>query len=128
MDRMMIEAVHDRGFHEALVLTKALARAAGYWDLSNRQLGDMIGLSEATISRLRNGSYVLDQGSKPWQLSVLFLRAYRGLDAYMGGHTGNEKRWLAASNSTLGGVPLELMRNVEGLAHVVQYVDYMRGQ
>lgn len=124
----MTRIVRNREANEAAVLTKALGRAAEYWGLSNKQLGEMIGLSEATISRLRNGTYTLEVDSKPWQLSVLLLRTYRGLDAYMGGHTENEKRWLAAKNDGLGGVPIELMRNVEGLASVVQYVDYMRGQ
>lgn len=124
----MTRVLRNKEANEALVLTKALGRAAEYWGLSNKQLGEMIGLSEATISRLHHGAYVLEQGSKPWQLSVLLLRTYRGLDAYMGGHTENEKLWLAAKNDALGGVPIELMRSVEGLASVVQYVDYMRGQ
>ena len=116
-----------RDVNEALVLTKALGRAADDWGISNKHLGEIIGLSEATISRLKNGQYVLEHKSKPWQLSVLVLRAYRGLDAYMGGHIANEKSWLAATNDALGGVPIELMRNIEGLASVVQYVDAMRG-
>lgn len=111
-----------------IILTKALKNAADYWGINNKHLGEVIGLSEASVSRLKNGQYVIDHNSKPWQLAVLFLRAFRGLDAYMGGNIENEKRWLKANNQALGGVPLELMRNVEGLSGVVQYVDYMRGQ
>jgi len=111
-----------------IILTKALKNAADYWGVNNKHLGDVIGLSEASVSRLKNSQYVIDHNSKPWQLAVLFLRAFRGLDAYMGGNIENEKRWLRANNQVLGGAPLELMRNVEGLSNVVQYVDYMRGQ
>lgn len=124
----MARVLQTRESKEALVLTKALSRAAEYWGMNNKQLGEVIGLSEATISRLKNGTYTLEHGSKAWELSLLLLRTYRGLDAYMGGHTENEKRWLTAKNDALGGVPIELMRHVEGLANVVQYVDYMRGQ
>ena len=113
---------------QAVILTKALKNAADYWGVNNKHLGDVIGLSEASISRLKNGQYIIEHNSKPWQLAVLFLRAFRGLDAYMGGNIENEKRWLKANNQALGGAPLELMRNVEGLSSVVQYVDYMRGQ
>lgn len=114
--------------HDAAILTKALGRAMSSWGVTNRQLGDIIGLSEATISRMKNGAYALEPHSKSWQLAVMLLRIFRGLDAYMGGHKENEKLWLNASNTALGGTPLELMRSVEGLASVTQYVDYMRGQ
>lgn len=124
----MVRVLQTKESNEALVLTKALSRAAEYWGLSNKQLGKIIGLSESAISRLKHGTYTLEHGSKAWELSLMLLRTYRGLDAYMGGHTENEKRWLTAKNDALGGVPMELMRNIEGLAHVVQYVDYMRGQ
>ncbi len=112
----------------AIVLTKALKNAAEYWSINNKQLGEFIGLSEATVSRLKNGHYLLDPASKQWQLAVLFLRAFRGLDAYMGGHVENECLWLKSENTALGGTPLSLMRSVEGLASIVQYIDYLRGQ
>jgi hypothetical protein len=118
----------NREENEAQVVTKALTKAADYWQINNKQLGRVIGVSEAVVSRLKNGHYLLAYDSKHWQLALMFLRTVRGLDAYMGGHVENEKLWLRANNSALNGVPLELMQNVEGLAHVVQYVDCMRGQ
>lgn len=113
---------------EKKVVTKALKNAADLWDISNKQLGKLTGLSEATVSRLKNGQYLLKYNSKEWELALIFLRVFRGLDAYMGGHMENEKAWLKADNTALGGIPIELIQHVEGLANVVQYVDYMRGQ
>lgn len=124
----MNNAIQTTAYQEETILTKALKNAAEYWGINNKQLGEFIGLSEATMSRLKNGQYLLDHTSKQWQLATLFLRIFRGLDAYMGGHIENERLWLAAYNTALGGAPLDLMRNVEGLANVVQYIDYMRGQ
>ena len=112
---------------KAEVLAKAIANAADYWGLNNAQLGEIIGLSEASISRLRNGKAPLSPESKQGQLALIFLRIYRGLDAYLGGNTENEKAWLRAQNTALRGIPLDVMRNVEGLTSTVQYVDYMRG-
>ena len=112
---------------EEAVISKALKKASEYWSINNKQLGEFCGLSEATISRLKNGQYVLDYNSKSWQLALIFLRIFRGLDAYMGGNIDNEKAWLKASNHALGGKPIELMKNVEGLANVAQYIDYARG-
>lgn len=124
----MTRTLSSRQLNDATVLGKALGRAAENWGITNKQLGEVIGLSEATISRLKKGTYILDPNSKPWQLAILLLRTYRGLDAYMGGHKDNQKLWLTAQNDALGGVPVQLMNNIEGLAHVTQYVDYMRGQ
>ncbi len=123
----MSALLHPPVTDPATVLTKALGKATEYWALNNKQIAEIVGLSEASVSRLKHGRYALEHNSKPWQLCVLFLRAFRGLDAYMGGNVENEKRWLNANNTALGGVPIELMRNVEGLANVVQYLDTMRG-
>ena len=124
----MNPTAHKQAHKALIVLTKALKNAADYWGMSNKQLGEIIGLSEASISRLKHGQYMLEENSKPWQLSIVFLRIFRGLDSYMGGNVDNEMLWLNAHNTALGGVPMELMRNVEGLTSVVQYIDYMRGQ
>lgn len=124
----MHKIIQNAAHQEDVVLTKALKNAADYWGINNKHLGEVIGLSEATISRLKNGQYFLDHHSKQWQLAVIFLRIFRGLDSYMGGNVENENRWLRANNIALGGSPLDLMRNVEGLTNVVQYVDYIRGQ
>lgn len=124
----MAGVIQKAAHQEDIVLTKALKNAAGYWGVNNKQLGEVIGLSEATVSRLKNGQYLLEHHSKQWQLAVIFLRIFRGLDSYMGGNVENECLWLKSDNTALGGMPLDLMRNVEGLISVVQYVDYMRGQ
>jgi hypothetical protein len=127
-DISMAKIRHDISHQADIILTKALKNAADYWSVSNKQLGDIIGVSEATISRLKNNHYSLDPHSKQGQLAVIFLRIFRGLDAYMGGHIENERAWLTSHNTALGGAPLDVMRNVEGLSHVVQYIDCMRGQ
>lgn len=111
---------------QQMVLTKAVGKAATYWEISNKQLAEIIGLSEASVSRLKQGQYILDCKAEAGQLSSLFLRVFRGLDAYMGGNIENERRWLFAQNHALKGRPIEIMKDVEGLINVVQYVERMR--
>jgi len=113
---------------DALVMSKALKRAAGLWGLTNKQLGHIIGLSEASISHLALLQSPLKKGHKSWQLALMFLRIFRGLDAYMGGHIENERRWLTSPNAALQGVPLELMGEVEGLVNVLNYIDFVQGR
>ena len=111
----------------ALVLTKALLNAGQRLGLKNRELALVIGASEASVSRLQR-ERVIDPGSKEGELSLLFLRLFRSLDALVGGDEAKARAWLHASNTHIGGVPAERIRQVEGLVDVVQYLDSMRGR
>lgn len=119
---------HASNHEKDAIISKAVCRAAEFWEINNHQLGDILGISGSTVSRLKRNQYLLNQNSKEWELAVLFLRVYRGLDAYMGGHSENEKSWLNAPNTALNGVPIELMQGIQGLASVVQYIDCVRGR
>lgn len=110
------------------VTSKALVRAAQGWGLTQAQLGDLIGLSEATISRLYKGEYKLDLRSKQGQCALAVLRIYRSLDALVGGQDDKARAWLTHENAHLQGVPLELMADVSTLGDVLVYLDAMRGK
>ena len=94
--------------------------------MKSRQLAEVIGTSEASVSRFRSGR-LLDPDSKQGELGLLFLRLFRSLDALMGGDELKARAWLRAENTHLGGVPAERIRHVEGLVDVIQYLDAMRG-
>ena len=86
----------------------------------------MIGLSEASVSRMRAGEYVLQPGHKPFELAVLFVRLYRSLDAIVGGDDAIAGSWLKNRNTLLDAEPLALMQTVSGLMNVIQYLDARR--
>lgn len=111
-----------------MVTSKALVRAAQGWGLTQAQLGDLVGLSEATISRLYKGEYKLDLRSKQGQCALAVLRIYRSLDALVGGQDDKARAWLTHENTHLQGVPLELMADVSTLGDVLVYLDAMRGK
>jgi hypothetical protein len=111
----------------APVLAKAVLGAAERWEIRNHQLAAILGTSEASVSRLNHGRG-LDPESKEGELALLLLRAYRALDALVGGDDEKARLWLRAENTHLAGVPLERIRTVEGLVDVVQYLDAMRGR
>ena len=108
-----------------LVLTKAALRAAGLLDMSQRDLGLVLGVSDATVSRMKDGLYRLE--GKPFELAALFVRSYRSLDALLGGQAADVKAWFHADNSHLQGTPAALVGQVEGLVRVAEYLDAMRG-
>lgn len=109
------------------VLAKAVLSAAARLGVRNRQLAQILGSSEASVSRLQHGRG-LEPASKEGELALLFLRMYRSLDALVGGDDDQGRAWLQAGNDHLGGVPAERIRTVEGLVDVVQYLDAMRGR
>lgn len=111
---------------EATVVTKAALRAGGRLGLSNRTLATIIGVSEATVSRMGSGTYVLRPGDKPFELAVLFLRLFRALDAIVGGDAAAARAWLQNENTALGAAPVTLMASVSGLVSVVGYLDARR--
>lgn len=111
---------------KAIVLTQATLRAAGRLGLSNKVLATVIGLSEATISRMRAGEYVLQPGHKPFELAVLFVRLYRSLDTIVGGDDAVAGSWLKNRNTVLDAEPLALIQTVPGLMNVIQYLDARR--
>ena len=111
----------------ASVLAKAALAAAARLGIRNKQLGEIIGTSEASVSRLRSGRG-LDPSRKEGEIALLFLRLYRSLDALVGGDDVKARNWLHSANDHIGGVPAERIRTVEGLVDVVQYLDAMRGR
>jgi Protein of unknown function (DUF2384) len=111
---------------ESSLLTKATLRAADRLKIKNAVLAKILGVSEPTISRMRNGRYQLARGQKPFELAVLLIRLYRSLDGIVGGDDGVAADWLTNNNTALDGVPLQLMQSVSGLMNVIHYLDARR--
>ncbi len=112
----------------AAVLSKATVRAAEQLDLKQAQLAKVLGLSAATVSRLAAGAWRLPQGGKTWELAAAFVRLYRSLSAVTGGGVQAMRDWLHSDNDALGGQPAQRILSAEGLFHVVQYLDAVRGR
>jgi Protein of unknown function (DUF2384) len=111
---------------QAAVLTKATLRAATQLGLTNKLLATVIGVSEATVSRMRSGNYTLQRGQKSFELAVLFVRLYRSLDAIVSGDDAVAGSWLKNRNTVLDAEPLALIQTVPGLMNVIQYLDARR--
>lgn len=111
---------------EGVVVTKALLRAASRLSVSNRALASIIGLSEASVSRMSSGAYVLAPGEKAFELAVLFLRLFRALDAIVHGDETVARAWLRSENAALGGTPLTTIQSIPGLVNAVAYLDARR--
>lgn len=108
------------------VVTRATLRAAARLGLPNKVVARVIGVSEATVSRMGTGAYVLKPNDKSFDLALLFVRLFRSLDAITGGDEQVARGWLRNENTVLGGVPVVLIETVSGLVNVVGYLDARR--
>jgi hypothetical protein len=111
---------------DAALVTKAVIRAADKLGINSKVLAGVIGVSEATISRMKSGKHALEAGGKPFELAVLLVRLYRSLDSLIGGDDIAARAWLSNTNTVLGAAPLELIQSVSGLMNVIQYLDARR--
>ncbi|MCT2577649.1 MAG: DUF2384 domain-containing protein [Mesorhizobium sp.] len=111
---------------ENAVITKATLRAADLLEITARTLALVIGVSEATVSRMRKQEFLLERGTKPFELAVLFVRLFRSLDAIVGGDETVARAWLKNPNTALDGTPLEKILTIAGLVDVIAYLDSRR--
>ncbi len=105
------------------VLCKALLNAAKALAISQSEVASIIGKDRSAISRAK-----ISPQSKPGELALLFIRCYRALYALLGGNAQQMKHWLHTHNHHVGGVPLEKMHSQQGLVHVLDYLDAIRGR
>jgi hypothetical protein len=115
-----------RRLSETAVVTKATLRAAERLEVPARILASMLGLSEATVSRMKRGAFALEDGTKPFELAVLFVRLFRSLDAMVGGDETVARAWLVNANAALDGRPIEKIQTVAGLIDAIAYLDARR--
>ena len=111
---------------EAAVLTEAVIRAADQLGVNARSLSAVLGVSEATVSRMRRKDFLLERGTKPFELGVLFVRLFRSLDAIVGGDQTVARSWIRNANTALDGRPLEKIATISGLIDAIAYLDSRR--
>lgn len=122
----MARTVARPAVSEGAVVTKAALRAADLLGVSNKVLARIVGVSEASVSRMGTGVYTLAPGDKPFELALLFVRFYRALDALVHGDAAVARTWVESPNAALGGTPLAAIQTVPGLVHTVAYLDARR--
>ena len=110
----------------ARVLSHATVQAAELLGLSRTALAQVLGVSEAGVSRLAAGARRIDPLGKEGELALLLVRLYRSLDALVGNDGAQRCAWLEAFNRGVNGRPIDLIRRAEGLVTVVAYLDAMR--
>jgi transcriptional regulator with XRE-family HTH domain len=113
--------------HPGAVLAKGVVRVAQALRLSQTEVAGIVGSSPATISRTFAGGRELAPDSAEGRHALLLVRVFRSLDTLVGGDREKARSWLRADNRHLGAAPIRLLAATQGLVHVAEYLDAMRG-
>jgi AraC-like DNA-binding protein len=113
---------------KALVLTKAFCQLAQNFALSGKELSEITGMSESSISRLFQGKKTISPDTKEGEIVLLLIRIYRSLNAMLANHHDKSRAWLRSPNQYFQDCPLHEMKTLSGLMAVLHYLDAMRGK
>jgi hypothetical protein len=111
-----------------LVLTKAICNLSKFYSLSGKDLSDIIGISESSVTRINQGKKLISPDTKEGEISLLLLRVYRSLNAMLGNNHEKAKLWLNSKNKYFNKKPIDEIKTISGLISVLNYLDAMRGK
>ena len=119
----MVMAVQVDTERTAAAVSKAALRASEYLGLKQKEFAQIVGISPTKVSHLWAADYQLNPSIKSeWENSILFIRIFTSLVAILGEREA-ARTWLRGENTALGDSPFNLIQSIEGLVHVVNYLD-----
>lgn len=105
------------------VVSKAVVRAADDLGLNGSQLALIVGLSEATVSRVRRGSCLISASGKTYELALMLIRTHQSLMKINAGNVAQVRTWMQSPSRELKAVPAEKIRDIQGLVTVSTYAS-----
>lgn len=110
---------------EMSALGRAVLNIGDELDISQVRLAEVLGISQPSVSRLKNPVDPFVLSGKPAEMALLLLRIYRSLDSILD-DSNYEKRWFKSFNKGLQGTPADLITSAEGMVRVLSYLDANR--
>lgn len=119
----MVGQVHMDSHRTTAAVSKAALRTSEYLGLKQKEFAQIVGVSPTKTSHLWASQYQLNPSIKSeWENSILLIRLFTSLDAILGEKEA-ARTWLRGENTALGDSPFNLIQSVEGLVHVINYLD-----
>ena len=123
-----MKILNQQAAQKEQVLTKALCHLAKNFALTGKELSEITGMSESSISRIFQGKKYIIPESKEAELVLLLIRVYRSLNAMLGNQHAKAIAWLRSTHRYFQKPPIEEMKSISGLISVLSYLDAMRGK
>lgn len=109
--------------NQSLVLAKALARVAESFHLSDAELAQVLNVPLEEVGSLRIGAKPIQMGSEMANRSASLIKVYAALDSILGGDEDRGRKWLRNPNEAVGGIPIVILGDPEGLNHILAYLE-----
>ena len=104
------------------VLTKGALRAGAQLGLAHAELAQVLHLDAQAISAMEAGIEPLRANTPSGQRAITLIKIHQALTANVGLDEEAGKRWMASSNTALGGIPASLIQTGEALGAVLDYL------
>lgn len=108
------------------LLAQALKNATRLGGITQHELSLIFSVSPSTISKNLNSE--IDPNSLKGNVACYVIKIFRSLIGLSGNNKEFMNEWLHTTVTPLGGKPIELMQNMEGLLAVNNYLDYINGE
>jgi hypothetical protein len=104
-------------------LSRDFFEATNSMGLSNKEISEILGVSEPTISRAKKRDiYFSETRHHQWLIAELLIKARRELTRIYN-HPRKEKHWFTTYNHDLRAVPIKILQTIEGLLEVVRHLE-----
>ncbi len=124
----MMRLNHSKTLSDEKILAKALLNAAKILNITNTELSEIVDISESRLSKISNDKAQINPNRKEFELSLLFIRIFRSLDAITGGDNSVSSDWIRNNNTAINDIPLERIKKIDGLVNVLSYLDSRRAR
>ncbi len=109
-------------------LSQAVVETARRLALTPTEMAEVVGVSQPIASRLLQGDYRLRESGNEWELSVQLIRLSRSLFASVGEDDMLARGWLRSTNLAFSGQqPIDVIKRIDGLLHICEYLDAQSG-
>jgi len=107
------------------VLAKSVINASRWLGLADVALANVLGLTEAEVARMAQGTRLLNPESSEGSKALQLVQLCRTLEALVGSDPQMLQAWMRSHNEALGGIPQRRIQTPEGLAATLEYLGPM---